>query len=723
MLRKHVRTGASWLALVAGLVAADAALAQTPGDGSLTVEEVVVTSRKREERLQDVPISVNVTGGEQLQEKAIGSLEQLNVFVPNLFIQSTPGNQSVYIRGIGSTAGNLGFEQSVGLFVDGVYASRSRQFAAPFLDVERVEVLRGPQGALFGKNTSAGAINITSRGPTSTFEAQSDVTATVEGEPGFAVTQILSGPVTDKLGLRLAVKASQNEGWLKNTTAGGDDPKRKVLIGRAVIDYQASPQFGLRLKLETARQELDGQPMATVAPGGKLGFVRQTTPGAADFDDAHSFNAALTGTYEFGPGLTLTAITGYSTFGYDKLIDSDFTAGPLLVSSFIEDFSQISQEVRIASPAEARLTWIAGAYYHKNEIDLTQSSTINLGALRGTSDRFFEQDAETVSIYAQATYKLTEALRLTAGARQTWDDKSADQTRARTGTTPPTWLATPLSGSRSEKAFDPSGQVQYVFNPDAMIYVSYGRGSKAGGFVAAQSTTTQPQFEFEGETATSAELGAKLSLFDRRLRLNIALYETKYEDLQVSVFNAQTNAFITGNAASATSRGVEVESAARLTSWLSFNGSLAYLDSKYDDFPGAGCIYPLPVPTPNPCTQNIAGSRIPRAPKWTGSAALDIDYPLSDALRLVGGVDVAHRSGAYLEETLNPLSLQKAYSKVDLRLGLADVRDRWRVSVIAKNLTDEITASHAFGTPFIAGSETFVVDPPRTVAVQAVLRY
>lgn len=720
MRRMHVTARASALAIAAALTAAEHAAAQ---EADLAVQEVVVTARKREERLQDVPISVNVTSGENLDKKAIGTLEQLNVFVPNLFIQSTPGNQAVYIRGIGSTAGNLGFEQSVGLFVDGVYASRSRQFAAPFLDVERVEVLRGPQGALFGKNTSAGAINITSRGPSAAFEASSDLVATLEGEPGFAVTQIVSGPLTDALGVRLAVKASQNEGWLENTTAGGDDPGRKSFIGRLTFDYHATDALNLRLKVEGARQELDGQPMATVAPGGRLRLVRQTTPGTPDFDDADSFNAALTGTYDFANGLTLTSITGYSTFSYDKLIDSDFTAAPLLVSSFIEDFSQVSQEVRLASPSEARLNWIAGAYYHRNEIDLEQGTAIRAGPLAGTSDRFFQQEGETISLYAQASYQVTDKLKATLGARQTWDDKSAEQTRAKSGTVPPAWLATPLTGERKEQAFDPSGQLQYAFNPDAMVYVSYGRGSKAGGFVAAQSTTTQPQFEFDGETATSLELGAKLSLLDRRLRLNVALYDTRYEDLQVSVFNAQTNAFITGNAASATSRGVEVEAAARLTSWLSFNASLAYLDSKYDDFPGAGCTYPLPVPTPNPCIQNIGGSRIPRAPKWTGSATLDVNYPLSDSLRLVAGLDVAYRSGVFLEESLNPLSFQADYMKIDLRLGLADADDRWRISVVAKNLTDELTASHAFGTPFVAGSETYVVDPPRTIALQARFAY
>lgn len=724
VLRQHLTAGCALAVLTGALLSATPARSQAPVDkDSLAVEEVVVTARKREESLQDVPISANVTGGETLERKTISTLEALSGSAPNLFIQSTPGNQSIYIRGIGSTAGNLGFEQSVGLFVDGVYAGRSRQFAAPFLDVERVEILRGPQGALFGKNTSAGAINITSRGPTNQFEGQTTLAGTVEGDKGWDLTQILSGPLTDTLKGRLALKASDNEGWLRNSADGDRDPRRKVLLGRLTLDYDPTEQLSFRLKVEGARQDIDGQPMMTVAPGGSKSFTRATTPGAPDYDNADSFNAALTTNYRFPSGHVLTAITGYSSFSYDKVIDSDFTAGPLLRSSFIEDFKQVSQEIRLTSPAEGRFTYVAGAYYHHNEIDLTQGTVITFGPFNGTQDRVFAQTAETVSLYAQGAFKITDKLNATVGLRQTWDSKDADQTRVKTGSVPATWLTTPLSGQRDEKAFDPSAQVQYRFNSDAMVYASYGRGSKAGGFVAAQSTTTPAQFQFAGETATSAELGAKMSLFDRRLRLNIALYETKYSDLQVSVFNAMTNAFDTGNAASATSRGVEVEAAARISHSLSFDGSLAYLDSKYDDFPGAGCIYPLPSPLPNPCVQNIGGSRIPRAPQWTAAAGFSLDKPLGDGLRLLGGLDLSYRSGAFLEETLNPVSYQKAYTKLDLRVGVAGADDRWEVSVIGKNLTDELTATHAFGTPFITGSETFVIDPPRTITLQARFRY
>lgn len=693
------------------------------GEPAVTVEEVLVTARKRTERLQDVPISVNVTSGETLAKQDMRNLEALSGSVPNLHIQATPGNNAIYIRGIGSSPGNLAFEQSVGLFVDGAYAGRGRQFAAPFLDVASVEVLRGAQGALFGKNTAAGAINITSNGPTANREMSTTVTGTVDGDKGYEVTQIISGPITDKLLVRLAGKYSDNEGWLENNTTGDNNPAREDLVGRAVIDYMASDTLSFRLKLEGASQDLTGQPMSSVAPGGSKGFVRATTPGVSDFDNANSFNSVLTINKDFANGVTLTAITAYSAFDYDKQIDSDFTISPLLRTTFQEDFSQISQEVRLTSPKDGPLTWIVGAYAHHNEIDMHQNTSILTGPFNGASDRLFNQTDESYSLYGQATYALNDQWKLTGGLRQTWEDKAADQTRFTTGAVPPTWVNTPLSGARKESQLDPSVQVQYVLDRNTMFYASYAKGSKAGGFVGAQSTGGQAQFEFEGETSQSLELGTKLTLLNGRGTLNLAAYTSKFDDLQVSGFNAATNAFITSNAASAKSQGVEAEGKLRINQSITLSGSLAYNDAQYDSYPTAPCIYKNGVAPPANCVGDIGGTRLPRAPKWSGAVTLNVNHPLENGMSLLADATVRGRSGAYLEENLNPRSYQEAFSKVDLRLGLASADDRWTLAVIGRNLTNEWTASHSFGTPFLAGSQTYVVDPGRVVSIQLGLRY
>lgn len=688
-----------------------------------SVGEVLVTARKRTERLQDVPISVNVTSGEELASQDVRNLEALSGSVPNLHIQATPGNNAIYIRGIGSSPGNLAFEQSVGLFVDGAYAGRGRQFAAPFLDVASVEVLRGAQGALFGKNTAAGAINITSNGPTASRQMATTVTGTVDGDNGYEVTQIVSGPITDKLLVRLAGKYSDNEGWLENKTTGDHNPGREDLIGRAVIDYLASDTLSFRLKVEGASQDLTGQPMSSVAPGDAKSFTRATTPGVPDFDNANSFNSVLTINKDFANGVTLTAITAYSAFDYDKQIDSDFTINPLLRTTFQEEFNQVSQEVRLTSPNDGPLTWIVGAYAHRNEIDMHQNSSILMGPFNGASDRLFNQTNESYSLYGQATYSFNDQWKLTAGLRQTWEDKAADQTRSTSGAVPPSWVNTPLSGQREESQLDPSVQVQYVLDRNTMFYASYAKGSKAGGFVGAQSTGGQDAFEFEGETSQSFEVGTKLTLLNGRATLNLAAYSSKFEDLQVSGFNAATNAFITTNAASAKSQGVEAEGAFRIHPSVTLSGSVAYNDAKYDSYPTAPCVYKNGVAPPANCVEDIGGVRLPRAPKWSGALTLNVDHPLDNGMRLLADATMRGRSGTYLEENLNPKSYQEGFSKVDLRLGVVAADDRWTLALIGRNLTNEWTASHSFGTPFLAGSQTYVVDPGRVVSIQLGLRY
>lgn len=705
--------------------AAHAAAQQDPvaAEPVTSVGEVLVTARKRTERLQDVPISVNVTSGEELASQDVRNLEALSGSVPNLHIQATPGNNAIYIRGIGSPPGNLAFEQSVGLFVDGAYAGRGRQFAAPFLDVASVEVLRGAQGALFGKNTAAGAINITSNAPRAERELATTVTGTLDGDNGYEISQIVSAPLTDKLLVRLAGKYSDNAGWLENKTTGDHNPGREDLVGRAVIDYLATDTLTFRLKLEGASQDLTGQPMSSVAPGGSKSFTRETTPGVPDFDNTNSFNSVLTINKDFANGVTLTAITAYSAFDYDKQIDSDFTINPLLRSIFQEEFNQISQEVRLASSNDVPLTWIVGGYAHKNEIDMHQNSRVRMGPFDGASDRLFNQTNESYSIYGQATYAFNDHWKLTGGLRQTWEDKAAEQTRATTGAVPPTWLSTPLNGERSESQLDPSVQVQYVVDRDMMFYVSYAKGSKAGGFVGAQSTGGPAQFEFEDETSKSVEVGAKLTLFNGQATLNLAAYTSKFDDLQVSGFDPLTNAFITTNAASAKSQGIEAEMNWRLSPSLRFSGSLAYNDAKYDSYPAAPCVYRNGTAPAANCVEDIGGTRIPRAAKWSGAATLSLDHPLENDLRLVGDASMRARSGAYMEENLSSASYQEAFSKVDLRLGLASANDAWTLAVIGRNITNELTSSYSFGTPFVAGSQTYAVDPGRVVSIQLALKY
>lgn len=694
-----------------------AGAAEAQMNESLQLIEVVVTARKREERLQEVPISANVQLGDALDRAGVVNLERMTNYVPNLTIQPAPGVPSLYIRGIGSGPNNPAFEPSVGLFIDGMYMGRGRQTSADFLDVERIEVLRGPQGALFGKNTSSGAINITTNAPTDSLEMSLAPTYYFDGDEGVETTAIVSGPLSDQLKARLALRHDDREGWLDNTAKNTMDPGRKSLQGRLTLAYDPSDTASFELKLHGFDYENTGDFFSTAPFGGRKSFTRPSTPGVAEFDEGDAFNAGLTGNFALSSGLTLTSITGYSSFEYLRQVDSDFTANPFFVTQFGESFWQISQELRLTSSSDGPFNWVAGLYVHRAESDdILARSFISLGALNGTSDRIMDQQTNSYSAYAQGTYSFNENWRATAGLRGTLEDKSATFDRSVTGTPPASWLSTDLAGEIDETAVDPSIQIQYLLGP-SMYYASYAKGSKAGGFVAASTAVPQSGFAYDGETSKSFEIGTKLELLDRRAQLNVALFHTKYEDLQVSAWDPNANATLTRNAADATSKGVELELTARLARALTLRTAVGYLDVEYDDFPGALCLF-RPVPPVGTCLENIGGTRIPRAPEWSASGGLDLDTPVGSSLRLIGNFTASYRSGIFLDDNLNPASYQEGFVKLDARLGIGSDTNSWEVALIGQNLTDELTSSYALGTPFATTTESFSIDPSRVIGIQ-----
>lgn len=684
---------------------------------------IVVTAQKREQDIQDVPISMTVVGGEQLSELGIKDFNELDRYVPNFYVQTTPGNNAFYIRGIGSTPGNLAFEQTVGLFVDGIYGGHARQFQAPFLDVERIEVLRGPQGALVGKNTSAGAISVVSARPTRDFRA------TLEGSyefelGGTRLFGMVSGPVSDAVSMRVAAQYEKSDGYIENTQLGGMEPKRESFFGRASLLIDPGDGADLLIRVEGGKVDLTGNPVERFLTAADPDGKRQTSgfPGFLDkdFDNTDSLNASATANIEIGDHV-LTSVTGFSSYDFEKRIDADFGPTPAFASRFAEKFSQLSQEIRLASPTKGRLEYIVGAYVHVNDYDLYGTTLIRFGPFNGSSNRAFRQENFTLSGFGSATFHVADTLRVIGSLRYTYDRKTASQTRSNTGVVQPTWLATPLAGRRVEKEWDPSAAIQWDATNDVMLYASYGQGSKAGGFIGAQSATTAAQFEIEPESAETFEVGAKLALLDRRLRFNIAAFRTEFNNLQVSSFDAISNGFITSNAGKARSQGIETDFSFDVADGFMLSGSLAYLDATYLDFPGAVC--PSTNPTCNPANNNAAGEPLPRSPKWAGTLFANLTLPLSGAIDFVATGGMTYRSSAFLEESYNPAAVQGSHAKFDLRLGVRSSDKRWELALVGKNLTNETTANFAFNTPLAAGIVSKFMQPPRTIAAQVSLNF
>lgn len=729
MTRKTIAGTILHAALLATTAIAVPAVAQDAADHPAAEQDdgnvIIVTAQKRAQDVQDVPISMTVVSGDDLTDLNIKDFTELDRFVPNFYVQSSPGNNAFYIRGIGSAPGTLNFEQTVGLFVDGIYGGHARQFQAPFLDVERIEVLRGPQGALVGKNTSAGAISIISAKPTRTLEAMLDSSYEFE-QGGTQVFGVVSGPLSSAVSARVAAQYQDRGGYVENIVRGGQEPRTKSLFGRASVLIDPGSGADLLLKIEGGHTDIAGnaierndRPLDALErdAGGFPGFVD------GDFDNTNTLNAAATANFYLGDH-TLTAITGYSSYDYDKRLDADFRAANLFGSHFAENFAQYSQEFRLVSPTTRPLEYVVGLYGHINDYDLYQATR----TAPNLSERKFTQENTAWSAYASSTYKLTEALRLLGSLRYTYDHKRARQVVQ--NVSPVTGAITPvrtLVGERTEHEWDPSVAVQFDATPEVMVYASWGRGSKAGGFVGGAPTTLQSQFEVEPEQSETWELGAKMALLDRRLRWNFAAYRTTFDNLQVSTYvsGSAPPVFVTQNAGSARSQGIETDFAFEAARGINLTGSLAYLDAKYTDFLGANCLYDNPTCTV--ATNNIAGTVLPRSPKWSGTLGFDAAVPVSAAIDFVASGGMTFRSFVFLEDSLRPEAGQPAYQKYDLRVGVRASDRRWELALVGKNLTDEITAAHAFGTPGIAisapGGISQYVQEPRTIAVQVKLKY
>lgn len=728
--------------------------------GVAYIEEIIVTARIRAEPLQDVPISVSVISDEWVLKNSVRTFEELSYSVPNFTVNETPIDTNVFIRGIGSPE-NQGFEQSVGLFSDGVYWGRARQARAPFFDVERIEILKGPQGILFGKNTSAGAVNIATAKPTSLAEGR----ASVYFEPDaseIVAEGVLSGPLGDKLRGRIAVRSASMDGWIRNTAIGADEPGRDELLVRGTLTWDASDVVDMTLKYEHGSLDVDGTPMQISDAGPFAGLFSLFDPefedaldeqrsigGSGVFiepekSDTDTRNAAFTVNWRLGE-YELTAITGYSAYEFSDVFDADISALSQAQKLFSSDFEQISQEVRLLSPPAATggFDFIVGFYWQDGELDVETRDDIDLAVLSAPAgSRYYvtNQSNRLWALFAQATWRPTDTVRITGGLRWADEDKDAARSLVITnlGTTTPNPALEPffagalgtfphmLSGSRSETQLLPSINLQWDAMDFAMLYASYSKGFKGGGFDEQLTSGNRDDWEFEEEEVDAYELGVKLTLREGSATLNAAIFRNEYDDLQVSAFDGLAG-FVVGNAAEATSQGLEVDARFRISPAFQVGGSLALLDAEYDRFENANCTAQQTFEhetagNPPPCLQDLSGREPLYSPKWAGNVFGEF-FTEVGALELRTTLEANFSDSFFITQDLDSNLEQDSFTKLNFRLGLATPDHGWEIALIAKNITDEKTASFGNDVPILSGAFFKFLDRPRTVAVQGTLRF
>lgn len=774
-IRSPVRRGPAGVLMLSLLAAAASVNAQM-------LEEVLVTATKRTEGLQDVPISMSVMQGAMIQEQGLADLEDLAVYMPNVHIAQAGAGDQLFIRGIGSGV-NYGFEQSVGTFIDGVYYGRGRNSRAAFLDLERVEVLKGPQSTLFGKNTIAGAINITTAKPTDEFEGYVEGTYETELD-GYGITGVVSGPLTDNFRGRLVAKYYDDDGYVENKATGDDEPANETSVVRATLAWDATTDLSFTLKAEhgefdvTGRQEMISKATPSVTalyraygdPSFKPGFEHTTYSRVISpkghFDNTDSDIYQLTAEYQMGE-YTLRSITAYTEYDFKQNLDSDNGPVPFIDRGREEDHEQFSQEFLLTSPVGGTFEYLAGAYYQKNELQNDRVTTVifsslppieaailglvnsqlplglESGDLDVVSGNTFQQDTETWSAFAELTWNITDVFRITGGLRYSDETKDMEKALATIEENYGNVFLVDLiycvglkfscphsyEFNRGEDHWTGSINVQYDIG-DTMVYLNLANGFKAGGFDEDNALGALATAEFEDESVDSIEIGTKMDLLGGRMRLNAAAFYSEYNDVQVSAFDGNAG-FVVLNAAESEVKGVEADWQYAATEHLTLTGSIAYLDAEYKDFPNAPCNVEqiqawVAAGNPRatcPTSNNLGGEPLQFAPDWSANLGFDYWVGIGNALELKLSAYANYQDDTVIANDLDPYLIRDDYWNIDARVQLGAADGTWSLAVVGKNLTDEKVFNWGNDVPLgsVGFDDTYFrhISPPRTYQLQA----
>lgn len=707
------------------------------------LEEVVVTANLRSEVLQDVPAAITALSGETLTRDNISGLDGVSQRTPGLvFAAFAEGQPEIAIRGVGTKEDGPAASDSTVVSIDGVYvAARSAQVFDLF-DLERVEVLRGPQGTLYGKNSIGGSINFVTAQPTRDTRMRATLTAGNHGRLDGGA--LVSGALSDTLFGKVSASYRSSDGYLRNVLAGSPAfgetwGETESVNYRTTVRWEPSESFDMSLTLDgahddngaTNREAVGGlgplhdcacasNPTAVNAVLGGAGAY-STLADTEGFTNRDIFGAALKINYDLGFAV-LTSISAYRTTEYEYLEDSsglpassiftDLTGasgnpnttllGPAsngftfkVTDAVTEDPKQYTQDLRLTSPSGETFDWLAGVFFSREENFRTESFVF---PALGGSDR---QPSSSISLqsnegtayaaYGQASYRLTDAFKLTAGLRYSYEKKEiTSEARIQSGL-PLLLRAYPLVAAE-EDWNDVSWRfvADYHLADEALVYASVATGFKSGGFTGTASTAAVATSPFDPEQATSYEIGVKAELFDR-VRLNLATFYTEYEDLQVTRFfqpvGTTFGQFITENAGEARLEGVEVEISAHPFDALEIGATYAYLDARYTRFTG------LPSTIG---TGAFDDNRLRQAPEHTGSAYAVYTYTMQSGAELSGGVDWSYRGLSYYDPDNNPITVIPSYELINGRLGYQSPDEHWNVSLWIKNADDEIYRTHVF---------------------------
>lgn len=746
--------------LHAFLVAALALLVSAPLSvvaQETAIEEVVVTATKRESSVQDVPIAISAFTGEDLSARGITDVYSLQQVSPSLFVNtsnSSTNGGTMRIRGVGTTGNNVGLESAVGTFVDGIHRSRSGQALNDILDVERIEVLRGPQGTLFGKNTSAGALHIITKRPDFTENSgwasiSGGSLGTIRGELGY------NAVISDASAFRIAANYHERDGYYDDIDSGDEYNELDRYSIKAQWAWEPSDTFNVRVIVDyTDRDEsccpatysfLGPTAPALIALGGNPvidpddGDVGVNAP---PFEEVEDQGLTVELNWDLG-WAELQSVTGFRNFDAERGQDVDFSNVDIyLQGNTDEEFDTISQELRLVGGTD-NLDWLVGFIYGEEEIEndgrflelasqgpayfdilLAGGSGAVAGILApglGLSGAY-EQDADFWAVFTHNTYHFTEQFDVTLGLRYSEEDKDGATIINGTGvadTVGENWpcAALPIptfcqnAGYDLDRSDDEVTGVltfNYAIDDGTSVYLSGSRGYKSGGFnldptsykLDGAGNVVADSREFDAETTDMFELGVKSRLLDGRLTLNLAAFTGEIEDFQLNTFEGAF--FTVNNVPTVDVEGIELEYTWMVADGVMLSGGITNINTRYGSSAGTRVGKP-----------ELDDKRITNAPEWQASSALFVDRPLTDNMNWTLNLNYFHRGRHNTGSSLGPLKFQGAYNLWNAQVGVRSQDERWEAFLWANNLLDEDYSTIIFNSVSQTGSRSTFVGEPR----------
>ncbi len=761
---KHLAIGLAGL-LMAALP--QATHAEDTTESGNVIEEVIVTATKREESIQDVPVAVSAFTGEDLSARGVEDLYGLAEVAPSIAVygsNSTSNGGTLRIRGVGTTGNNPGLEAAVGTFIDGIYRSRAGLAFNDLMDIDRVEILRGPQGTLFGKNTVAGAVNIITRKPA--FENTLDLTLGAgdldSGEIGVVGNGIL---VDDVLAARVAYGYRKRDGFYENLETGDAYDNRNRHNVRMQLLWTPNDEVEVRIIGDRTERDETCCPAAFWIPGPTSAVVAALGGNIDPFEVDHSAQVgvdyepyeevrdqglSVDVLWEMDTGTSFRSITARRDYEVARGQDIDFTSADILhPQDTDESFENVSQEFQLYGETD-NVSWLFGAYMYTEDLRSTEYIVFShdggnyLGALFGAPalaavvmgdpagrgvpgqgyDAVFFSETEGWSAFTHNTWHTSERFDITLGLRYSTEEKDAGAiiNGAPLGESvddpfcaivPIGSLCDNLSYNNKEDESEVTGTLKgaYAVTDDINVYASFSRGYKAGGFnldqeaVGFRDENGDPvdQSRFDPETSDSYELGVKARGLDDRLTVNTALFHTKFDQFQLNTFTGL--GFTVGNVKEVTSQGVEVESMLALGGGVFLTAGFTYADARYGD-------------NLIPANAHLEGNRVTQSPLWQSSVSVFVDreIPNTDWRFILNG-NWSHIGEANTGSDLDPEKVRAAFNLLNAQFGVRSEDGRYEATIWGRNLTNKQMNFLVFDSVFQGGSWHTFVNPPRTAGV------